>query len=281
MKKFIKTIFWVLLLSFSCQPEENVSPELDNERDKVKKVVFHDLFIDEGLTTLYFEYKNEKVETVKWEFHFPSAGITRSYVEERFYSANGDLDSLASSRFNDGTWDLSYEYKDGQLYKIESNRNNSVTNTVSFMEYSDTKPRLIENLFGIYGIYEGEGIRYPRYTTFKFDATGNLVSQKHTDIPGFPTVVQEKTTTYSTELNPLRNLIQTPLPQVLEHYDDLAFYYSTNLPSSVEANYPFVDPIHNRTILEYSKDDKGRITHIKALRPDDNSPRYTLDITYY
>ena len=118
-------------------------------------------------------------------------------------------------------------------------------------------------------------------STFKFDSAANLVSQKHTDIPGFPTLVHEKATTYSRELNPLRNLIQTPLPQALEHYDDLAFYYSTNLPSSVEANYPYVDPIHNRTILEYAKDDKGRITHIKALRPDDNSARYTLDITYY
>jgi hypothetical protein len=253
--------------------------EIIPKRDKVKQVVFHDLFVDEGLTTMHFEYKNEKVETVKWEFDFPPAGITRSYVEERFYSANGDLDSLASSRFNDGTWNLSYEYKGGQLYKIESNRNDSVTTTVTFLEYSGAKPILIENLYGVYGIYEG--LTYPRYTTFNFDATGNLIAQKNTDIAGYPTVVQEKTTTYSTELNPLRNLIQTPLPQVLEHFDDLAFYYSTNLPSSVEANYPFVDPIHNRTILEYAKDDKGRITHIKALRPDDNSPRYTLDIIYY
>ena len=81
-------------------------------RYKVKKVVFHDLFVDDGLTTLHFEYKNEKVETVKWEFNFPSAGITRSYVEKRFYSANGDLDSLAGERFNGGPWNLSYEYKE-------------------------------------------------------------------------------------------------------------------------------------------------------------------------
>jgi hypothetical protein len=251
------------------------------KRDKVKKVVFHDLFVDEGLTTLHFEYKNEKVETVNWEFYVPFAGITRSYVEQRFYSANGDLDSLAGDRFNGGPWNLSYEYKSGQLYKIESNRNNSVTNTATFLEYSGAKPILVENLYGIYGIYEGEGIRYPRYATFKFDTAGNLVSLKGTDIPGFPALVHEKTTKYSTELNPLRSLIQTPLPQALEHYDDLAFYFSTNLPSSVEANYPYVDPIHNRTILEYAKDDKGRITHIKALRPDDNSARYRLDITYY
>ena len=255
--------------------------EIIGKRDKVKRVVFHDLFVDEGLTTLHFEYKNEKVETVKWEFNFPSAGITRSYVEQRFYSANGDLDSLAGERFNGGPWNFSYEYKGGQLYKIESNRNNGATTTVTFLEYSGTRPILIENLYEIYGIYEGDGIKYPRYSTFKFDAAGNLVSQKHTDIPGFPALVHEKTTTYSTEINPLRNLIQTPLPQALEHYDDLAFYFSTNLPSSVEANYPFVDPIHNRTILEYTKDDKGRIIHINALRPDNNSARYTLDIAYY
>ncbi|HEY5919628.1 MAG TPA: hypothetical protein VIU13_19550 [Chryseolinea sp.] len=255
--------------------------EIINKRDKVKKVVFHDLFTNEGITTLYFEYENEKVKIVKWEFDFPSAGITRSYVEERFYSTNGDLDSLASSRFNEGTWNLSYNYKDGQLHEIKSNRNDSINTTVTFLEYSGSKPILIENLFGIYGIYEGEGIRYPRYTAFEFDVAGNLVSQKHTDIPGFPTTVHEKRTIFSMELNPLRNLIQTPLPQALEHYDDLAFYFSTNLPSSVEANYPYVDPIHNRITLEYSKDDKGRITQIKALWPDDSSLRYTLDITYY
>jgi hypothetical protein len=253
--------------------------EIIPKRDKVKKVVFHDLFIDQGPTTMYFEYKNEKVETVKWEFYFPSVGITRSYVEERIYSANGDLDSLAGSRFNGGPWNLSYKYRGGHLYKIESNRNDSITTTVTFLEYRGENPILIENLYGIYGIYEG--LTYPRYTTFNFDATGNLIAQKNTDIPGYPAVVQEKTATYGTELNPLRNLIQTPLPQVVEYYDDLAFYFSNNLPSSVEANYPYVDPIHNRIVLEYTKDDKGRITHIKALRPDNNSPRYTLDITYY
>lgn len=255
----------------------SVSFEIIDRKEKVKKIVFRDLFIDEEVTTLFFEYKNEEVETVHWDLYFPSADINRSYSEVRFYSVAGKLDSIASSRFNGEPWNLSYEYNGEQLNKIESIRNENIS-TVTFLDYSDSNPIQIENLYGVYGIYEG--LTYPRYTTFNFDANGNLTSQKHTDIQGFPNVVHERTATYSFELNPLRNLIKTPLPQALEHYDDLIFHFSTNLPSSSEANYPFVDPINNRIVFEYDKDDEGRIIRIRALSPPDNA-RYTLDISYY
>lgn len=245
---------------------------------KVKKVVFHDLFIDDAVTTMDFEYKNEKVEIVRWTFDYPSVSIHEQYTERRFYSSNGELDSLAGGKFNGNSWNLSYTYAGGQLNEIRSFRGDSIV-TVSFLRYSSTKPTLIANLYGIYGIYEGA--KYPRYTTFEFDENGNLVTQKNTDIPGHPTVTEEKITTYTSELNPLRGLIETPVPQVIEHYDDMAFYYSTHLPSSVEANYPYLYPVNNRVTFEYSKDDDGRIIHIRALRPDRNTLRYTLDISYY
>ena len=251
---------------------------LTGPRGKVKEVVFHDLFIDDAVTTMDFEYSNERIETVRWTFDYPSAGIREGYIERRFYSARGELDSLAGGKFNGNAWSLSYGYIDGKLNEIKSYRNDTIS-TVSFLKYVGTKPILIENLYGIYGIYDGAN--YPQYTTFEFDEAGNLVTQKNTDIPGHPSVTQEKITTYTSELNPLRNLIETPLPQVIEHYDDLAFYFSANLPSSVEANYPYVYPVNNRITFEYSKDEDGRITHIRALRPDRNSLRYTLDISYY
>jgi hypothetical protein len=255
--------------------------EIISQIGKVKKIVFHDLFADEDdvtdVTTMYFQYRYGKVETIKWDFNCPSGGIRRSYSEERFYSADGNLDSLAGGRFNGGSWNFSYEYMNGLRYKTESNRNGTISTTTFW--YNDAKPILVENLYGIYGILEG--LAYPNSTAFKFDTNGNLIAQKNIDIPGFPDAVQEKTTTYNTELNPLRNLIETPLPQVIEYYDDLAFYFSTNLPSFVESNYPYVDPLHNRITFEYDKDNQGRVVRVKALRPDLHTLRYTLDITYY
>ena len=245
---------------------------------KVKKVVFSDLFIDDAETTMHFEYKHGRVETVRWTFDHDPSGIRKNYTERRFYSANGELDSLAGGQFNGNSWSLSYEYIAGELFRIKSHKNDSIAD-ITFLKYDGPKPALIENLYGIYGIYEGA--KYPRYTNFEFDQTGNLVYQQNTDIPGHPAIVQEKITTYNSEPNPLRHLIQTPLPQVMDHFDDVAFFFSTHLPSSVEANYPYVYPENNRITFEYTKDSDGRIIHIKALRTDRSSLRYTLDISYY
>jgi hypothetical protein len=256
----------------------NLSFEIIGPAGKVRKVVFRDLFIDDAVTTMHFEYDNEKVGTVRWTFDYNPAGVKEHYTERRFYSSNGDLDSLAGGKFNGSAWNVSYEYVAGRLNTMKSYRNDSIT-TVNFLKYEGTKPILIENLYGFYGIYEGA--KYPRFTTFEFDETGNLVSQENTGIPGHPNVTQEKITTYNSELNPLRNLIETPMPQAIEHFDDLVFYFSTHLPTTVESNYPYVYPENNRITFEYSKDDDGRIIQIKALRPDHNSLRYTLDITYY
>jgi hypothetical protein len=276
----------VILQVLAVEPEDNPALfgyasfgfDIISEIGKVKKVVFHDLFVEDGyVTTMDFRYKYGKVETIKWDFNYLAEGKRWSYLEKRFYSTDGNLDSLASSRFNGGSWSFSYEYVNGLRYKTESNRNGTISTTTFW--YSDAKPILVENLYGIYGILEG--LEYPNSTAFKFDTAGNLIAQKNTDIPGYPNVIQEKTTTYNTELNPLRNLIETPLPQVIEHYDDLVFYFSANLPCSVDANYPYVNRIHNRITFEYDKDDQGRIIHVTALRPDLNTIRYTLDITYY
>jgi hypothetical protein len=198
-------------------------------------------------------------------------------LEERFYLADGNLDSISGGRFNGGMWNLSYEYINGLRYKIVSDRNGT-TSTATFKDYNGTKPEHIDNLYGIYKLHEG--MQYPHQTALEFDAAGNLISQKNTGIPGFGDRVEEKTTVYGSELNPLRSLIEVPIPQVFEFYDDLTFYFSTHLPSSVEANAPYVDPIHNRTIFEYEKDNMGRVIQVKALKTD-RAPRYTVDITYY
>jgi hypothetical protein len=255
--------------------------EIAGNKGKVKKVIYTDLFLkadDPITTTLLFEYRRGKIETIQWNFDLQSEGVSSSYVEKRFYSADGNLVLLDGSRFSGEKWALSYEYKNGLRNKITSKRNDS-TETVTFTAYSGTKPLHVENLNAIYGLYDG--LDYYNNTTFEFDGTGNLISKKNTGIPGFPNVVEESKTTYGSEINPIRNLIETPFPNVLEYYDDLAFYHSTNLPLSVEANYPYVDPIHNRITFEYEKDAQGRVIQVKAMRPDNQSLRYTLDITYY
>jgi hypothetical protein len=265
----------VLVCLYSCQNEENPAPA-KGKNNKVEKIVFTDLRGD-VITTIQFQYIQEKVRTVKWNFYSASAGVNYLYSENRFYSANGVLDSLVGSRFNGRKWNLSYEYKNGLRYKISS-RKDTLSSTTTFVEYSGTNPVHVENFFEVYGIFEG--FSYPHYSTLEFNGSGNLTSQKHADIPGYPDIVHEKVTTYNTELNPLRSLIETPLPQLFDFYDDLNFYYSTNLPSSVNANYPFVDPIHNRLTFEYEKDIHGRVIQVKALSSYNNSPVYTLEITY-
>jgi hypothetical protein len=241
----------------------------------VKEVVFSDLFTN-TTTTIQFQYIQEKIQTIKWDFYESTFSYT--YVEERFYSANDELDSISGSRFNGGKWNLKYEYNNGLRHQVKSTRN-SITTATTFTEYDGTMPVRVENLYSVYGATEG--FSYASCTAFTFNAAGNLTSQQNTCIPGHNDVVEERTTLYSTELNPLRNLIETPLPQIFEFYDDLAFYFSTHLPVSAEANYPFLNPVHNRTTFEYEKDINGRITHVKALRPDNNSTRFILVISYF
>jgi len=279
MKKLLTlalTSILLLAFCFSCQNEESPAP-INRKSEKVTKVVFSDL---RGgvVTTLNFQYAQQQVQTIKWRFYAISADIDHEYFENRFYSVNGTLDSLSTSTFSRGQWNLSYEYKNGVRYRIVSKKNN-ITSTTTFAEYNGTRPAVIEDLFKVYGLYEAP-FNYPYNTHLKFDVNGNPTSQKHTRIPGYPDAVFEKATTYTTELNPLRGLIETPLPQLFEFYDDLGFYYSTHLPSSTEANYPFVDPIHNRITFEYEKDIHGRVILIKASSPDDASKRYTLEIAY-
>jgi hypothetical protein len=255
--------------------------EIAGNKGKVKKVIFTDLFLKAEnpiTTTLRFEYKHGKVETIQWNFDLKSEGLSSSYLEKRFYSADGNLVLLDGNRLSGEKWTLYYKYKNGLRDKITSKRNDS-TETVTFTAYNGSKPLHVENLNVIYGLYDG--LDYFNNTTFEFDVTGNLISKKNTGIPGFPNVVEETKTIYSSEINPLQNLIETPFPNVLEYYDDLAFYYSTNLPLSVEANFPYVDPIHNRITFEYEKDAHGKVIKVKASRPDNQSLRYILDITYY
>lgn len=274
MKKSIAALLFLFLLGCA-QDEKDHLPVPANGRTIVKEVVFNDFFSNTK-TTMQFQYAQEKVQTIKWDFY--ESGFSHTYDEERFYSANGDLDSISGSRFNGGKWNLKYEYKNGLRDKIKSTRN-SITTTTTFTEYDDTMPVRAENLYNVYGAYEA--FAYANCTTFKFNAAGNLTSQQNTCIPGHIDVVEERTTIYGLELNPLRNLIETPLPQVFEFYDDLAFYFSAHLPVSVEANYPYVDPVHNRITFEYQKDINGRIIEVKALRPDNNSTRFTLSISYF
>jgi hypothetical protein len=278
MKKLLKQaipVFLLLIFLYACRNEENPAPA-NNKKIQVEKIVVTDLRTD-VITTMQFQYTQDKVQTIKWNFYSASAGVNYSYSENRFYSANGALDSLTGNRFNGSKWNLAYEYKNGLRYKITSKKDD-LSSTTTFVDYSGTKPAHVENLYEVYGIYENS--IYPQKSVLKFNDSGNLTSQENTDIPGYPDVVQEKKIVYSTESNPLQGLLETPLPQLFEFYDDLGFYYSTNLPASMEANYPFVDPIHNRIIFEYEKDSHGHVTLITAFSPYDNSKRYSLEITY-
>jgi hypothetical protein len=278
MKKLLKQAipaFLLLIFLYACRNEENPAPA-NSKKMQVEKIVVTDLRTD-VITTMQFQYTQDKVQTIKWNFYSASAGVNFSYSENRFYSANGALDSLTGNRFNGSKWNLAYEYKNGLRYKITSKKGDR-SSTTTFVDYSGTRPAQVENLYEVYGVYEG--FIYPQKSTLKFDDSGNLTSQKHTGLPGYPDVVQEKEIVYGTEPNPLWGLLETPLPQLFEFYDDLGFYYSTNLPTSVKANYPFVDPIHNRIVFEYKKDIHGRVILIKALSPDDESKGYSLEITY-
>lgn len=272
----------VLIVSKDDEPQQfgysNFSFEIISEIGKVKRIVLHDHFANSAVTTLNFVYRHGKVETIHWNFAFEAGDITKSYIEHRFYTADGNLDALGGATFSGDPWNLSYKYQKGNLHQIESNRGDSIT-TVTFKEYTGPKPTRIENLYGIYGVYKG--VKYPYNTSLNFDLTGNLISQKNTGIPDFPEVTEERKTNYSNELNPLRNLIETPLPQALEYFDDLAFYFSTNLPSSFDANYPYVDPLHNRITFEYEKDNQSNVIRISAFGVNPPTLRYTLDITYY
>jgi hypothetical protein len=246
--------------------------------DKVLEVVYTDLFVESApaISTMNFQYEEGKVKAIHWNIDYAAGDIHRSYLEQRFYATDGNLDSLSGQGFNGGLWNLSYQYRNGLRYKVVSTRQGN-TATATFTDYKGAKPEHIENFYGVYEPFENTV--YPHATDLEFDDAGDLISQKNTGIPGYEDRVREKTTVYGSELNPLRNLIEIPLPQVFGFYDDLAFYFSTHLPSSVESNDPYIDPVHNRIIFEYEKDIKGRVTRVKALRPD-RIPRYTLDITY-
>jgi hypothetical protein len=253
----------------------NFSFEIVGQKDKVRKIVFTE-WIDKwigAVTTMHFQYRNGKIQSIDGNLFFEQNSPNS---EERFYLPNGDLSSLNGSGWLGGDkWNLSHEYKNGLRYKTSFERNGT-TFITTFTEYDGTRPVRIENFYG--GLYRSHSLA--QLTVLTFDLTGNLTSQKNTDIPGHSSAVEEKTTTYGTELNPLRNLLETPLPTALGYYDDLAFYFSTHLPSTAESNRPYIDPIHNRIIFQYEKDIRGRVIEVRALPPDLSSPRYTLDITY-
>jgi len=276
MKKIIIALLCFFVLG--CE-QKNISKTGNvNTSNMVSDVVFNDLFTGDAATTMHFQYSGEKVQTVLWDYSYPSGGGHYTYREERSYSDDGQLKSIEAGTFNGSALSLSYTYKDGLRSSIKSTKNDTIHAVTSFTVYDGTEPTHIENLFGVYGIYSGPG--YPHTSIFEFDAGGNLIVQKHTGIPNYEDIVQEKTIIYSVELNPLRNLLETPLPQSLGFYDDLSFYFSNNLPSSIEANYPYVDPVNNALKFEYIRDTKGRVVHLTALSTE-GVPRYRLDITYY
>jgi len=285
MKKYI--LVAVVFTVFGCAQDNILSTkkqatggnQLNGSPSEIQKVVFTDLFAGNAVTTMGFDYNSSgKIQTVAWAFQYQSMESNNSFSEKRFYSGDGDLAAIETSGLDGGSWKISYEYKDGHRYKVSSKRNNSIS-TTTFAAYDDVRPLRVENLYGVYGLSEFLP-NYARYTEFVFDANDNLVSQKNTGIPGYDNAREEKTTTYGTEINPLRNLIETPLPQAIEYYDDVAFHYSTHLPVSVDANYPYVNPIYNRVAFRYGKDNSGRVTQINAFSPDRNAACYKIDISY-
>jgi hypothetical protein len=272
----------LLFIVWGCSQEEDALDITDIKNYKVKEVVLSDMRIGgDYITAMNFDYSGEKVSAVKWTHSSALDGYSYSYTEQRFYRPDGELDFLNTNTVN-GVWNVAYKYKDGLLASIDFKKSSNATVVTTFKEYNGTKPVLVDDLYAVFGVIQGATV-YPKQTTFQFDAAGDLIVQKNINIPGFPSTVHERRTTYTTELNPLKDLIKMPLPQAIEYYDDMAYYFSAHLPKSVESNYPYVDPIYNNITFEYEKDKYGRVIQIKALSPDSNggAMRYKLSVSYY
>ena len=261
LKKCIAPVILLLSLLCSCAYEENIFQEPKGTSDKVTKVTFDGITIQD---TLVFNYEADKITSVNWCTFMAgaSAGCLVGYSEIRRYNDIGKLDSVG------GRWHVSYVYENGLRKKTTAFLNNQFHSTTTFLEYAGIYPSKIKVEFP-----NGE----VNVVDLTFNASGDLIRKSIKN--GNDVLLEDVLVEYTNIENPLHGMIETPAYAVLFFgFDDFVFYHSKHVPETIVTDYTHENPVYpkNQTIHYNSVlNALGNLVSAKAFRTIDDR-RYDM-----